>query len=192
MKNNNTYKKILEKHNLNYKYLSVCFSGYRPSKFDFPLIDGNPDFEKLKSHLKNTIKKLIKKEKCIFYIGLAEGFDIIAGEILLECQEELKIDLDIKCVLPHLGFIDKFSSDWCKRADYLIDTTNRLKLISQNYEHGVYYKRNRYMVDNSSILVCYYDGKKGGTKYTLDYAKKKNLHIINIYDNNEYNQLTFI
>ncbi len=190
MEKGDTYQSILEKYDLNYKFLSVCFSGYRPEKFNFPLVDGEPEFEKLKLNLKKIIISLIEKDKCIFYIGLAEGFDIVVGEILLSCEKELGVILDIKCVLPYINFVRNFSKNWYERANYLINTTNRLKLISNDYHRGVYYKRNRYMVDNSRILVCYYDGKNGGTKYTLDYAKKHNLHIINIYNNCE--QLTLI
>ncbi|KKI50583.1 hypothetical protein CHK_1877 [Christensenella hongkongensis] len=29
------------------------------------------------------------------------------------------------------------------------------------------------MVNNSSSLICYYDGKRGGTEYTLKYALKQ-------------------
>ncbi len=191
MKKGQTYKDIMEKYNYNYKKLSVCFSGYRPEKFNFPLTEDNKKFKELKKNLKEVIFDLISKDKCIFYIGLAYGFDIIVGETLLECEKELDIVLEIKCVMPYRGFLDTFTEDWRERAYNLIDETNRLEIISQKYERGVFYKRNRFMVDNSKILVCYYDGKKGGTKYTLDYAKKNNLHIINLYDNTELNQLTF-
>ena len=36
------------------------------------------------------------------------------------------------------------------------------------------------MVDNSEVVVCCYDGKSGGTAYTVDYAKKKAKTVIQI------------
>jgi len=36
------------------------------------------------------------------------------------------------------------------------------------------------MVDNSTELITYYDGKSGGTKYTVYYAKTKGLNVHNI------------
>lgn len=36
------------------------------------------------------------------------------------------------------------------------------------------------MVDNADVLVCAYDGKSGGTSYTLDYALKSGKVVINI------------
>lgn len=38
--------------------------------------------------------------------------------------------------------------------------------------------RNREIVDNSNIVVAFWNGKSKGTKYTLDYARKKNKRII--------------
>ena len=42
------------------------------------------------------------------------------------------------------------------------------------------HKRNRYMVDSSGICICYWIRDKGGTAYTVRYAEKKSLKIINI------------
>ncbi len=169
---------------------SVCFSGYRPKKFDFALKDGVPEFEKLKKNLKKVISQLIIDEHYTFYIGLAEGFDIIAGEMVLQCSDELNTPVELKCISPYRDFIDSFNNDWTNRAYDLIEKTSRLKTLYPNYERGCFQKRNKYMVDNSRTLVCFYDGKTGGTKNTINYAKKKNLRIINIFDNTDEKQLS--
>ena len=41
-------------------------------------------------------------------------------------------------------------------------------------------KRNKFMVDNSNYLVYYLKENKGGTKQTVEYAKKQNLQLIDI------------
>lgn len=38
--------------------------------------------------------------------------------------------------------------------------------------------RNRAIVDNATIVVAFWNGKSKGTKYTLDYARKKDKRII--------------
>ena len=41
------------------------------------------------------------------------------------------------------------------------------------------HERNRFMADNSDVLIAVYDGsEKGGTAYTVNYAKKKGLDVI--------------
>ena len=42
------------------------------------------------------------------------------------------------------------------------------------------HKRNRHLVDNSSVCVCYLNKENGGTAYTVRYAGKKGLEIINL------------
>ena len=42
------------------------------------------------------------------------------------------------------------------------------------------HKRNRHLVDNSSICICYLTENSGGTFYTVNYAKKQGLTVINL------------
>ncbi|HJD05663.1 MAG TPA: hypothetical protein IAB72_02115 [Candidatus Onthoplasma faecipullorum] len=37
------------------------------------------------------------------------------------------------------------------------------------------HERNRYMVNNSSMIIALYSGLPGGTKYTLNYTLKQGL-----------------
>lgn len=41
-------------------------------------------------------------------------------------------------------------------------------------------ERNDYMLNNSSLVIALYDGKGGGTGYTLKRAKEYNLRTIKI------------
>ncbi len=41
-------------------------------------------------------------------------------------------------------------------------------------------KRNRHLVDYSSACICYLNKSTGGTAYTVEYAKKRGLQIINL------------
>jgi len=55
-------------------------------------------------------------------------------------------------------------------------------MLNTSYKPGCYFQRNRYMVDNSSKLICYYDGGRGDTEYTVRYAEKSNLQVINLFE----------
>ena len=37
---------------------------------------------------------------------------------------------------------------------------------------------NVWMVDHSSRVIAYYNGSAGGTKNTIDYARKQNIQVI--------------
>ncbi len=43
-------------------------------------------------------------------------------------------------------------------------------------------ERNRHLVDCSSVCVCYMYKDTGGTAYTADYAYKKGIEVVNIFD----------
>ncbi len=51
---------------------------------------------------------------------------------------------------------------------------------SQEYTKGCMFKRNRHLVDNSSVCICYLTKNNGGTAYTVDYAEKQGLEVINL------------
>ena len=59
-----------------------------------------------------------------------------------------------------------------------LSLADKVVYISDEYFDGCMQKRNRYMVDNSSILVAYLYAKIGGTIYTVNYATKKDKNII--------------
>ena len=41
-------------------------------------------------------------------------------------------------------------------------------------------KRNRHLVDGSSVCIAYLAQEKGGTAYTVNYAKEHGLTVLNI------------
>ena len=52
--------------------------------------------------------------------------------------------------------------------------------VSRQYTRGCMHERNRHLVDNSSVCVCYLNRESGGTAYTVDYAEKQGLEVINL------------
>ena len=45
-------------------------------------------------------------------------------------------------------------------------------------------KRNKYLIDVADIVIAFVKYPWGGSYNTLEYAKKKNKKIINLYNNN--------
>ena len=51
------------------------------------------------------------------------------------------------------------------------------------FADGVMLERDRKMADMSSLCVAYYDGRRGGgTAYTVRYASKRGIPVVNLYD----------
>ena len=41
-------------------------------------------------------------------------------------------------------------------------------------------RRDRYMVDHSSLLIAAFDGTPGGTQYTMQYAMSRGVSIVDL------------
>lgn len=59
---------------------------------------------------------------------------------------------------------------------------DKVTCTSEHYFRGCMQKRNRHLVDNSSVCICYLTKPTGGTAYTVDYARRMGLRIINIVE----------
>lgn len=160
-------------------FKKCCFSGYRPSKFPFPLKQDSADFQVFMRNLNTTISALIEDECAVFYTGMATGFDIIASEIVLEFKKQHP-HLKLYAVVPFEEQEKAYSLDWKARYNTVLNACDEVVVLSKEYHAGCYQNRNKYMVDNSDYVVTWYDGKQGGTRNTLKYAQKKKRYIVNI------------
>ena len=78
-----------------------------------------------------------------------------------------------------------------ERYQAILAKADRVNLLSERYYDGCLLARNRYMVDLATHLIAVYDGQKGGTKYTVDYAKKKGLFVSIIDPMDDRNDTTW-
>ena len=168
--------------NLNF-IKKACFTGYRPNKFPFTLDKNNAEYKNLISSLKNVLKNLIENGCTVFYCGMAEGFDIICAEAILNLKKKYK-NIRLVCVVPFLEHGKLINRLWQKRYNAAITHSDEVVYSAEKYHISVFHIRNTYMVDHSDCVITWYDGKKGGTRNTLCYAQKLNKEIINI--NKEY------
>jgi uncharacterized phage-like protein YoqJ len=162
---------------------TACFSGYRPHKFDFPLSGG--EYDKFTESIYKEISKAIENGYDTFITGMAPGFDIIAGELVIRAKRVYsEKNIKLVCALPYVLFKSSkhFDDVWRERYDGImkhcyevISTTNSIVQVADCY--GI---RNRFMVDNSALLICYSTGKRGGSENTIKYAQSKGITIINI------------
>ena len=119
-----------------------------------------------------------------FITGGAIGFDTLSAQIVLNAKQEhkrkkIKLILAIPC--------PEQADDW-EKSD--IDEYERIKMladsvvyVSTRNEKGCMHKRNRYMVDNSSLCIAYMTRQSSGTAYTVKYARENNKKICNIAEN---------
>ena len=146
---------------------TCAFTGHRILGKDF-------DREKLT----NAIKVLIKNDITTFLVGMAVGFDTECFHILEKLREENEISI-IACV-PCKNQDERFSLAQKKEYRRMLSVADEVITLEETYTPYCMIKRNRFMVDNCCILISYLREENGGTKYTVDYAKKQNIPVCNL------------
>lgn len=160
------------------KEQTCCFSGYRPYKFRFEFEKGNPEYAQMESNIVNAILQSYNEGYRNFLCGGAMGFDLLCGEIALTVKEKFP-DMRLICILPFEKQAKNFPKKWSDRYHAVLGKCDIIDYISPEYVAGCYYARNEKMVDLSSRIICFFDGRGGGTARTIAYAQLNKLEIIN-------------
>lgn len=113
---------------------------------------------------------------------MAIGFDIEAAEVTLKLRQELH-GIKVVAVIPFEGMQRGFAESWRSRFNHITQNADEVITLAPKYSSEVYAIRNNFLVDNSSTIIAYFTGEKGGTAYTINRAVKGLLRIKNIYHN---------
>ena len=152
---------------------SVCFTGHRQ------ILDKHMQILPLR--LERAIQRLTQLGYCHFIAGGAIGFDMMAAEAVVSAREEdprITLFLALPCRDQTARW--KNPSD-VYRYNRLLEEANDIHYIQDTYSSTCMHKRNRWMVDNSAVCVAYLnDTAKGGTVYTVNYAKSKDIPVVNL------------
>lgn len=158
-----------------------CFTGYRPSKFPFPLSKSSRQYIEFENKLTEALLSLFDDECYTFYTGGAMGFDIIAAEAVLDLKKASPYPVKLICALPFKNQSDTYTDTWKSRYEAVLAAADQIVYTLEEYHRGCYSIRNRYMVDNSDYVLTWYDGAEGGTKNTVNYALKNGKTVVNLY-----------
>ena len=153
------------------KRKTVCFTGHRKIPPE--------QVTTLSRRIKQVLIELIEAGNLYFGAGGALGFDTIAAQTVLDLRTEYP-QIKLILVLPCLSQTRGWSERDIKIYDDIKSKADKVVYTSQEYTRGCMHKRNRHLVDNSSTCVCYLTERTGGTAYTVDYAHKNNLTVINL------------
>lgn len=159
--------------------VTCCFSGYRVEKMPFAE-DDDEAIRGLYADIEHTVLQAVSLGYTRFMTGMSTGFDLWAADVVIALKKRLFIDL--LCAIPFAQQVDSFPPAWRTRYQQALAAAKESFPVSAHYHVGCYMMRNQFMVDASSLLICYFDGQSGGTAQTVQMAKKGGLEIINIAD----------
>ena len=148
--------------------ITVAFTGHRT-------YDGSID-----EAVENAVRRLYDRGFRVFLTGMAAGFDLSAGECVARLKAVLP-GLQLHCVVPFAGHRSSMSGDAGRRYDRLLDVADEVTTLAIRYDSRVYHRRNDFLVENSSAVIAYFDGRKGGTEYTVRRAVSMGLEVDNLW-----------
>ncbi len=161
---------------------TCCCTGHRPKGFPFKYGTDKQKHDDYLQELEQKIKLAITEYGIINFIsGMALGVDLDFAEIVLKLRNKYPVSLE--CAIPCPDQTSKWNDKDKLRYENIIKRADKVNLISERYAPDCMLKRNRYMVDKSELVIAVFNGiQKGGTRYTINYAKSKNkiIELINL------------
>ncbi len=159
---------------------TCCFSGYRPEKMPAEGCWGASIPDTLYEPLQRAVRGAVDAGCTDFITGMSRGFDLWAAQTVLLLRREAPIKLI--CALPFSEQEAHWAQEWRALHALVRARADAVCVVSPVYHAGCFQTRNRFMVDSSSRLICYFDGRHGGTAYTVHRAATRGLHIENLAD----------
>ncbi|MBQ8003827.1 MAG: DUF1273 family protein [Oscillospiraceae bacterium] len=153
---------------------SVCaFSGHRQIY--------TMHSETLLPLLSDTVDTLISSGVTRFCSGGAMGFDLLAAELILE-KKKNGAEISLSMILPCRNQSDRWPAATRRRYDAVLQSADEVIYVADNYNQFCMHLRNRRLVDEADILLCYLVREASGTAFTRNYAIDRDKKIINLAD----------
>jgi len=151
---------------------TCCFTGHRE-------LPTGRERQNLAIRLEEAVMEQIEKGVKFFGAGGALGFDTLAAQTVLRLKEKYP-DIKLILVLPCLTQTRGWPAGDVEEYERIKALADKVVYTSQEYTGDCMFRRNRHLVDNSRVCICYLTKESGGTAYTVDYAEKQGLEIINL------------
>lgn len=159
--------------------VSCCFSGHRPEKLPWGENENDPRCAALKWRLWNAMEAAYQQGYRHFICGMARGCDLYFCQLALELRQ-CHGDVSVEAAIPCPSQPDGWPPLQQQLYRQLVAACDYETLVQDQYRPGCMQRRNRYMVDHSSLLLAVHDGQPGGTQKTIEYALRRGLDIVDL------------
>ena len=159
------------------KSISCCFTGHRPMKLPWGMNEKDPRCLALKLELAARLEALAALGYRSFLCGMALGCDMYFAEAVLALRDRWP-DVRLEAAIPFGDQPGRWNEEQRRRYNRLIDAADKLTVLQVHYTSDCMQRRNRYMVDRSSLLLACYDGRPGGTMQTILYAERSGVKTV--------------
>lgn len=154
------------------KEQTCCFTGHRTIPAG--------QLEEITARTEAKVRELISEGHRCFVVGGAIGYDTLAAELLFHLRDVEHMGIRVILAYPFDGYTSGWNEE--QKATYarLLPLYDERICVASTASRGAYLQRDRYMVDASSMCIAYCTRQTGGTAYTIRYATKKGVPVINV------------
>ncbi len=158
---------------------TCCFTGHRPDKLPWGDNEADPRCAALKAAIAREVERAYDRGWRHFICGMARGADFYFCEAALALRDR-RPGVTVEAAIP----CEEQAAHWreADRERYfgLIAACDLETVVQRRYDRGCMLRRNRYMVDRSSLLIAAFNGTLGGTMYTITYAMRREVEVVTL------------
>ena len=158
---------------------ACCFTGHRPGKLPWKYDETDERCLALKRRMADAVEAAYAEGYRHFLCGMALGCDLYFCECVLQLRERCP-DVTLEAAIPCPSQADGWIPEQRERYRRLVSACDYETLVSAVYSPSCMQRRDRYMVDHASLLIAAFDGTAGGTRYTMEYAMRRRLDIVDL------------
>ena len=159
------------------KEITCCFTGHRPSKLPWGQNENDLRCIAVKQELASRLEGVYETGFRHFMCGMAIGCDMYFAEAVLNLRDRHP-DVSLEAVIPCGTQPDRWAKPLRMRYTSLLDRCDSVKVLQIMYSRDCMMRRNKYMVDNSSLLLGCFMGIPGGTMNTIVYSERSGLKVV--------------
>ena len=149
----------------------ICFTGHRSQSLPWGYDETKESCILFKSVMTSIIEKAIINGYTYFISGMALGVDMICAEIVLELKKKYK-NVMLECAIPCLDQEKKWPLSEQERYKKIIHKADVVHYVSEaKYSGTCMNDRNRYMVEQSDVVIAVWNGKPSGTGNAIKMAR---------------------
>ena len=154
---------------------TCAITGMRPHKL--PFREGDEQHRRLMERMEQNIRAVIEQGYTEFLSGGAMGPDLWYAETVHRLKQEHP-HIRLVFILPCETQANRWPEEWRERYFNILAVSDDVFYTSHAYTPSCMHERNRELVDRSSLLFAVHDGlTSGGTRYTIEYARKQNVPV---------------
>ena len=164
----------------------VSFTGHRPDKISGWKVWPATIEKSVRGALREAIVEASTEGAEVFNSGAAPGVDLWAADEILTLRADGRLapTTQLRLLLPYPRFADSFDTSERELYNSVVERMaegDEVVAVSEHYHPGCYNLRNDRLADECDLMIAYYEGSVGGTRYTLGRARKQGCTIRNIF-----------